>query len=270
MSAEGKFGNISMDLSFCSWTAEQIKIENQLGDEVGPVYGQFYLVSHVKTHESGVMKVVFKSKMRQTGSGWKRVMNERLAWQRATDSSGVTNATSCPFILPLMGFFETEATYCFVAQYMPDATSLSLVARSAPLAEDAIKILSAQLALAVNHLHTNGILHRNLTPNAILVEKCGRLKIFDFHHAKCTQFSRTPLCHVEYQAPELLDGHDYGKEADWWSFGVILFQLLTGKTPFKWYCDTHNLASDHQIQEAKNNDDFLHKGKGSYLAEDER
>jgi len=184
-----------MDLSFCIWSSEQTNIKQLLGSDYGGKYGNCHIISHKKTNEEGVMKIVWKAQMRKTQSGWKKVMNERLVWQKVSGH---------PYTISLKGFFETEAAYCFVTQLINDAVSMSVVIKSAPLPEEVVKFLSGQLVIAVNYLHRNGILHRSLSPDCLLVEKCGRLRLCDFESAKIAEFSCRPFGDCIYMAPEII------------------------------------------------------------------
>lgn len=184
-----------MDLSYSIWSRQQTKVEGALGADYGGKFANWQVIAHHKTSDEGVMKVVWKADMRKTNSGWKRVMNERLVWQKVS---------SHPYTLALKGFFETEAAYCFVTEPIGGSVSLSVVTKSAPLPQEVVKYLSAQLAVAVNHLHVNGILHRSLSPDCILIEKCGRLRLSDFESAKLCHFSCRPFGECSYLAPEII------------------------------------------------------------------
>lgn len=103
------------------------------------------------------------------------------------------------------------------------------------LPEDKVRLYGKQILDAMLYLHQNRILHRDLKPQNILLEK-DVIKICDFGFAKqmtaSTNFLRsikgTPL----YIAPEIIDEKKYTHKVDIWSFGVILYELATGYTPF--------------------------------------
>ena len=101
--------------------------------------------------------------------------------------------------------------------------------------EDKVRFYGAQIALALEYLHSKGIVYRDLKPENILMDDKGYLRLADFGMAKklkddekAMSFCGTP----EYLAPEIItmEGHD--KNADWWSFGILLFEMLCGLPPF--------------------------------------
>ena len=101
--------------------------------------------------------------------------------------------------------------------------------------EEKVRFYGAQIALALEYLHSKGIVYRDLKPENILMDEDGYLKLADFGMAKklkedekAMSFCGTP----EYLAPEIItmEGHD--KNADWWSFGILLFEMLCGLPPF--------------------------------------
>jgi len=101
--------------------------------------------------------------------------------------------------------------------------------------EDKVRFYSAQIAIALEHLHTHGIVYRDLKPENILLEEQGYLTLADFGMAKklkteekAMSFCGTP----EYLAPEIITGEGHNKAADWWSFGILIYEMLCGIPPF--------------------------------------
>jgi len=96
---------------------------------------------------------------------------------------------------------------------------------------------AAEIALGIEHLHSSGILYRDLKPENVLIDSEGHIRLTDFGLSKegffksndrTSSFCGTP----EYLAPEILKGGDYNNAVDWWALGALMYEMLTGWVPF--------------------------------------
>ena len=104
--------------------------------------------------------------------------------------------------------------------------------------EDRAKFYAVEMLLALDYLHTQGVVYRDLKPENILIDSKGHIRLTDFGLSKAglnetdgrtESFCGTP----EYLAPEILREKHYGYSVDWYSFGLVLYEMLTGINPFK-------------------------------------
>ena len=171
------------------------------------------------------LKVVSKCSLSHNGD------SERL--QRELDAMAYLKH---PNIVSLHEFFTDNNNFYLVLDYCPGGELAEYIDKlSSPMREQQAANVFHQIVSAVSFIHKQGVAHRDLKPQNILITKFPSVKISDFglcgftDDTKMKTFCGTPC----YTAPECLNQVQYeGEAADVWSLGVILYELVTGKHPW--------------------------------------
>ncbi|KZV73825.1 AGC/Akt protein kinase [Peniophora sp. CONT] len=142
----------------------------------------------------------------------------------------------CPFIVPLKFSFQSEQKLYLVLAFVNGGELFHHLQREHRFNEDRARFYSAELLLALETLHELDVVYRDLKPENILLDYNGHIALCDFGLCKLNMknedttntFCGTP----EYLAPEILTGSGYNRTIDWWTLGVLLFEMLSGLPPF--------------------------------------
>ena len=95
------------------------------------------------------------------------------------------------------------------------------------------RFYGAQIAAIFEYLHLNDIIYRDLKPENLLISADGYLKLTDFGFAKLVEGRTYTLCGTpEYLAPEILLNKGHGKPVDWWTLGILIYEMNAGLDPF--------------------------------------
>ncbi|XP_028796167.1 serine/threonine-protein kinase AtPK2/AtPK19-like isoform X2 [Neltuma alba] len=189
-------------------------------------FGKVYQVRRAGTSDIYAMKVMRKDKIMQRNHS-EYVISER----------DILTKVYHPFIVRLRHSFQTKYRLYIVLDFVNGGHLFFQLCRQGLFREDLARFYAAEIVSAVSHLHANGITHRDLKPENILLDARGHVVLTDFGLAR--QFcdgenarSNSMCGTLEYMAPEILLGKGHDKAADWWSVGILIFEMLTGKPPF--------------------------------------
>ena len=152
--------------------------------------------------------------------------------QQAQTELSLQEALAHPQLLQVFGHFTDDACLNLVLELVPGQTLFSLIQKG--LDETQARPLFRQVCLGLQHLHTQSITHRDVKPENILVDSQRRVKLCDFGCAirgTALQFKVSGT--LEYLAPEVLLEEGASNKVDCWALGVLLFEMLHGRSPFK-------------------------------------
>lgn len=148
-----------------------------------------------------------------------------------------TATTESPFIVGLKFSFQTPTDLYLVTDFMGGGELFWHLQKEGRFSEERAKFYIAELVLALEHLHDNDIVYRDLKPENILLDANGHIALCDFGLSKANltgNGTTNTFCGTtEYLAPEvLLDESGYTKMVDFWSLGVLIFEMCCGWSPF--------------------------------------
>jgi len=141
-----------------------------------------------------------------------------------------------PFLVHLHYSFQTDDKLYFVMDYISGGDLAYHLEQKGRFKEKEVCFITSEIVLALEHLHSCGIVYRDLKLENILLDANGHVCLTDFGLSKelesVSATTKTVCGTPTYLAPEVLLGQAYGNAIDWWSLGVVLFELFTGMNPF--------------------------------------
>lgn len=192
-------------------------------------YGKVFQVKKVSgpdTNTIFAMKVLKKASIVRNQKDTAHTKAER----------NILEAVKHPFIVDLMYAFQTGGKLYLILEYLSGGELFMHLEREGIFMEDTACFYLAEIVVALEHLHNQGIIYRDLKPENILLNAEGHIKLTDFGLCKeaiyQTDVTHTFCGTIEYMAPEILTRHGHGKAVDWWSLGTLMYDMLTGAPPF--------------------------------------
>ena len=203
-------------------------------------FGEVHVCREIKT---GNIYAIKKMK--------KEILTQKNQVMHIRSEQLIMSKIKSPWIVDLKASFQEDDYLYLVMEFLPGGDFMSYLIKKDILTEDEARFYTAELILAVDSIHKLDCIHRDIKPDNILIDKNGHIKLSDFGLAKVSdnihknfinnKFNNNKLTHQKnyscvgtayYVAPEVLNKTGYGKDIDWWSVGVIFFEMLIGYAPF--------------------------------------
>ncbi|KAI9014130.1 kinase-like domain-containing protein [Hyaloraphidium curvatum] len=188
-------------------------------------FGKVLQVRKKDTNRIYAMKILHK----------KDIIERQEIAHTLSERNVLIQATS-PFLVGLKFSFQTSAKLYLVLDYMNGGELFYHLQKETAFSEERAKFYTAELVLALDHLHKYNVVYRDLKPENILLDSNGHVALTDFGLCKenvaYDDTTNTFCGTAEYLAPEVLTGKGYGKSVDWWSLGILFYEMTTGLPPF--------------------------------------
>lgn len=216
-------------------TLADFTIERHVGKGAS---GRVYLVRERETDEALALKVIEKESVYESTDAYRHALDERIVLELATKH---------PFILDMRYAFQNRERLFLVTEYCGGGDLFEyLNKKSRPMEECKARYISAEILLAIEHVHKLGAVYRDLKLENVLLDEDGHIRVADFGLSKLLTSRNAKLgdgplklertktfCGTrEYVAPEMLSGSLYDTSVDLWAFGILLYEILCGRTPF--------------------------------------
>lgn len=190
-------------------------------------FGKVFQVRHKRTNEIFAMKVMRKERILQKDHS-EYVKSER----------DLLTAVTHPYIVALRFSFQTPSKLYLILDFLNGGHLFFNLYREGVFGEDVAKLYTAEIVSALSYLHGQGIMHRDLKPENVLLDNQGHIRLTDFGLAKGNVMDEEDRCNsfigtMEYMAPEIIEGKGHTKSVDWWSTGILLYEMLCGIPPFR-------------------------------------
>ena len=203
---------------------KQMKLSDyEIGETLGTgSFGRVRISKNRKTNEYVAMKIMKKVE----------ILKSKQADHIANEIK-ILSMIDHPFVIKFDGFTQDDK-YLYLALELINGGELFTYLRGVGrFPVDQARVYIAQIVSIFEYLHSKNIIYRDLKPENILIHKSGYLKLTDFGFAKIVEGRTYTLCGTpEYLAPEIILNKGHGKPVDWWTCGILLYEMIAGIDPF--------------------------------------
>lgn len=233
---ESDYGNTLVHQASAAMTIDDFALLKVIGRGS---FGKVYMVRKKDTNMIYALKTLKKDFIIRTN----QVNNSKI-------ERDIMKQINHPFVVRLHFAFQSPECLYFVTDFLNGGELFFHLCNEIRFPENRARFYAAEMVLALEHLHSQGIIYRDLKPENVLLDSEGHLKLTDFGLSKMRMNSEeltNTFCGTpEYLAPEVIKAVGHSFSVDWWSLGMLTYEMISGINPFKQHVQMGN-KSRHEI-----------------------